>query len=255
MDRRTFIAVTAGAGLAGVSGCVAEASPRPPQVSEEQLDDGGWELLKRETEEVFTQEFAGQEVTATANTELYTNARLSEDLSEKTLDQMNGQIVSFFASRVTFDPDVTNLPGGVGRGEILDQVEDESRKNLRDQMTAAGIEDVEQVDEGSLTVETGEEARQTDFEGVFSFDAIEFPVTDDESIELDGEPMTVNGHLAIWHHEDSVLVAGGAYPAENYDETIEKELSSAIDVTVDIDLGLDPDAMRTELFDLVTTVS
>lgn len=253
MNRRAFIAATVGTGLATTTGCLAGATPGPPDVPDEKINEGGWALVDEGTEEVFSDDFAGHEITATASTEIYDNERLADRLDEQTLGQVNGQLASFFASRVTFDPDLTNLPGGVGREEVVDRVEAESRETLREQLAEAGIEDVERVEEGTLTVDTGDEARRTDVEGLFPFGPIEFPVSEDVSIELEGDELEITGHLAVWHHEDSVLVAGGAYPAESYEETISRELSSAIDVTVEVDLELDPDAYEAALFDLVTS--
>ncbi len=50
-------------------------------------------------------------------------------------------------------------------------------------------------------------------------------------------------------------MAGGAYPAENFARVTEADLSDAISVTIDVDLGLTPDAYREELFELVRNVA
>jgi len=254
MNRRAFIGAAAGVGLAGVSGCVASAQARPPEVPESRLEGGGWTLVREEQRKVFEREYAGQQLTATATTEIYADAAFRKQLAEKTLGQITEAPASFFASRVTFDPDITSLPGGIGRESIVDEIESQSRQQLKDQMRNAGVEDVSQSDAGSFQVQTGEDARQTNFEGVLPFGPIEFPVDDDRTVKIEADEITIKGHLGVWHHGDSVLVAGGAYPGENYARKVSRDVSSAIEVTVDIDLGLTPKQYRDELFGLMTRV-
>jgi len=51
----------------------------------------------------------------------------------------------------------------------------------------------------------------------------------------------------VWNAGDYVVVAGGAYPGENFATTTEKDLSEAITVTVDVDLGLAPSEYEQEV--------
>lgn len=256
MNRRTFLAAAAGAGLVGLSGCItASATQRPPNVPEEYLAENGWEKRDEYTSEVFQREFAGQTVTATASTVVYANAALSAELSEKTLGRLDGQFSTFFASRVTFDPDLTNLPGGVGREEITDRVEENARQTLEDQLEEAELENIRIAGEGNIEVDTGESARRTDYAAEYRYEPLSFPVSEDRSVSVEGGEISVGGLLAVWHHEDAMLVAGGAYPAENFERTVDEELSSAIDITVEVDLGLEPASYEAELRELVTGVN
>ena len=75
-----------------------------------------------------------------------------------------------------------------------------------------------------------------------------------EPITIEGGEIPVAGHLAAWIADDSVLVTGGAYPAANFARQVTESPSAAIDLSVDIDLGLTPDAYRAELFDLMRRV-
>ncbi|MES3159947.1 MAG: DUF6517 family protein [Halorubrum sp.] len=251
MHRRRFIGSAVGVGALTAAGCLASASSRPPNVPESALDDGGWALDESIQEEAFSETVAGQEFTATATTEIYENVPLREELEAKTLGQIASAPVVFFASRVTFDPDLTNLPGGVGRGQIVSEVEANARATLEDQMTADGVENVEVVSEGELAIDTGETARRTDVTGALPFAPVSVPVTDDRRIELETDEVPVAGRLAVWHAEESVLVGGGAFPAENVAETMDEELSAAISVSVEVDLGLTPEEYEAELLDLV----
>ncbi|GAB6879275.1 DUF6517 family protein [Halorubrum gandharaense] len=255
MHRRNFVGTAAGAGLLGLAGCVASASPSPPDVPDDLLAANDWELVDEEQAAAFSESVAGQEITATATTEIYENAPLREDLAEKTLGEVTEGPVTFFASRVTFDPDLTNLPGGVGREQVIDEVEANARDQLTAQMEANGVEGVETVDEGELTVDSGESARRTDMEGVLPFEPISVPVTDDEELAIDEDGIPVAGRLAVWHAEESVLVAGGAFPAENFAADLDEALSSAVSVSIEVDLELDPEQYEDDLLELVRSVA
>lgn len=255
MKRRTFIGAAAGAGLAGLAGCGASASPTPPQVPEERLEEGGWKRTDAFTEEVFEREFAGVTVTATAVTRIYDDAALAAEIEEKTLGAVQAQQASFFATRVTFDPNLADLPGGVGREELIDRTEEEARASFRARLEDAGLTNIEQSGTGTFEPATADvEGRRTDYTADFAFDAMEFPVSEDRTVTVEGGAIGVSGTLAVWVTEEGVLVTGGAHPAENFERTVEEELSEAITVTVDMDLGLTPEEYRTELQGLMTNV-
>lgn len=253
MNRRTFISAAAGTGLVATAGCTASASQRPPAVPEKQLQDD-WELTDEETRTVFDRNVEGVTVTATATTKLYANAALAADLREKTLDSVDGQFGSFFATRVTFDPNLAGLPAGVGVSELVEQTESSARATLEERLRATGLTGVERTAEGNLEVATGETARRTDYTAQFEFADLSFPVAEGRTMTVEGGAIDVAGVLAVWEHDDAVLVAGGAYPAANFERHVERDLSSAIHVSVDVDMGLTPSAYREELVNLISRV-
>ncbi|MGM0605243.1 MAG: hypothetical protein ACQETB_06185 [Halobacteriota archaeon] len=255
MDRRAYIVGAGSIGLIGLAGCIASAKPRPPNVPDESLAGGGWELVDERTEEVLHQSIVGQEYTATATTEVYEDAELAAEISERTMGFFDAQIAMYSASRITFDPDMTNLLAGVGRDRIVSEVETDAASQFESELEDAGVESIERVDEDTITVDTGEDASVTTYAGVFPFDSFAFDVNEAESIEIAGGELAIAGQLAVWHHDDSVLVAGGAYPDENYAEAVSEDVTEGISVRVDVDLGLDPIAYRTELFDLIRAVT
>jgi len=57
--------------------------------------------------------------------------------------------------------------------------------------------------------------------------------------------------IAIWRHDDYIMVAGGVYPAEDYHRVFSEKLSEAIEVTVRINLGINPERYELELKDLI----
>ncbi|WP_089383398.1 twin-arginine translocation signal domain-containing protein [Halorubrum vacuolatum] len=255
MDRRRFLAAAAGSGVAtAVAGCLASASPSPPDVPEDRLESDGWGLVEEEKAEAFSESIAGAELTATATTRTYENEPLRSELAEKTLGEVTDAPVSFFASRITFDPDLTDLPGGVGGGQILDEVETNVRATLEAQMAAHGVEEIEKVGTDTLTVDAGMEARQTDLEGVVPFEPVSFPAADGAPVAIEMDDIVVVGRMAVWRVDGSVLVGGGAFPAENVETSVEEDLSSAISVAIDVDLGLEPDRYAEDLFDLIRAI-
>lgn len=257
MDRRRFLASAAGAGLAGLAGCTeASGSVAPPQVPEERLDEGGWEKQSESEETVFEQSYAGGAVTvsATAFTMVYEDVALRDSVRSKTLGQVQGKFAIFAATRVDISPSLDDLPAGVGQAQILDRVEASARDGFRARMQEAGLTNVARESTGSLTVDTGEDARHTAYSAEFAFDPFSFPVTEDRTITVEGDALAVGGDLAVWKHGDFVLVAGGAYPGQNFSRSIERDLTEAITVSVDIDLGMTPDAYREEVRGLVTGV-
>lgn len=256
MDRRRFVAGVATGGIAGLAGCGAgSATRRPPRVPEEQLESGGWVQTDRLSRQLFEREFAGRTVTAEAVTRLFEDRQLSESISEKSLGQVQGTLAQLFATRAVADPNVADLPGGVGRDELVAQVRSRAEERFKRRLSSAGLEDVGEVGRESMSVETGETAERTDYEATFAIDSLTFPVSDGQAIEIEGAALTVRGHLAVWIHGDGILISGGAYPGENFRREVDEQLSSAISVSVEVDMGLTPAAYRSELLGLIRQVS
>lgn len=257
--RRAFLglaAVTGASALAGCSGAsgTVSAARRPPTVPEERLAAGGWEQLDELTADpAFERDVGPLTVTASTRTRLYEDGELGTEIAEKTLGQADTQFATFFATRVTFDPDLTSLPAGAGRTQLLDQVESQSRTQFRNRLESAGLAPVERSDTGSFDVASGASARLTEYEATYAFEGFSVGVGE-ETITIEGGEITVAGHLAAWIADDSVLVAGGAYPAENFAREVTKSPSEAIELSVDVDLGLTPEAYREELFGLMRRV-
>ena len=255
-DRRTYLGAAAGIGFTALSGCTstATAMKRPPKVPQSKLDDGGWKLLDESTEDpAYEQSVGPATLTATTVTRLYEDAALRADIEEKTLGTASGQFATFFASRVTFDPNLADLP--VGGERILDAVESKARKTFESQLRDAGLEGIEQTGTGTFEVNSGTEARLTGYEAAYPFEGLSIELTPERTLTIAGGDVNVAGHLAVWKNDEAVLLAGGAYPAENFRREVSKSPSAAIDVDVTIDLGLTPEAYRQELFSLIRRVA
>ncbi len=256
MRRRAFLAAAAGAGAVTLAGCsTASGEVSPPSLPNDRLDELGYVEIDQEQETVFEEEYAGIELTASAHTLVYEDRELTEDVAERTLGLVEGPLATFFATRVGFSPEIDDLPGGVGRSQILEEVEKSSKDSFRVQMESYGIENIEEVGEGTLETDSGVDADLTEFTGVFPFDGFAFPVTDDHAVEIDADNVSVDGWLAVWFDGDDTLVAGGVHPAESFEENVSESLSSGIDVEIDVDMGMEPDRYREEIHSLMKAVT
>jgi hypothetical protein len=256
MRRREYLTTTLGLGVAALAGCTTASGSVPsPTVDQSRLSDDGWELTDDVVETVFEREFAGAvTVTATAHTVTYEDRALQAALAEKTLGNIDFAPASFFATRVEFAPSIDRLPAGAGRKELMAEVTPNARDSFEERLGDLGLTDVEERDETTLEIDTGETADAFRYRGTYPFDSFDLQLNADRRLTIEGGELPVDGWLAAWHHDSSVLVSGGGYPAGNVERSVEQSLTSAIDVSVEIDLELEPDAYREDLLALMTGV-
>jgi len=251
MNRRRFIGGVGAVGLGALAGCTnALGTVAPPEVPESRLEEGGWERSDRTEETVLDQSYGPINVTAKSTTLTYSDTALATEVEEKTLGRIEGTLAIYAASHINFDPNLNNLPGDVGRKEVVNEVGTQARSQFAQRMRDQGLENVEEVGEAEFTTDSGKSPGLTTYRGEFPVGTLEFDA-DGETFALDVDTIEVAGDLAVWNEGDFVVVAGGAYPAENYADTVSRDLSDAIDVTVDVDLGLTPDQYRTEVRELM----
>lgn len=257
MRRREYIATTLGLGAAALAGCTTASGSVPaPNVDESRLDDDGWEQTDDVVETVFEREVAGAiTVTATAHTLTYEDRAFQERLAEKTLGNIDFAPASFFATRVEFAPAVDGLPAGAGRKELMAAVTDNAKDSFETRLRDLGLTGVEERDETTVDIDTGETADAYRYRAAYPFDSFDLQFTDETATSIEGGELPVDGWLATWHHDSSVLIAGGGYPAENFERSVDESLTPAIDVSVEIDLELDPDAYEETLLALVAAVA
>ncbi|MFB6070133.1 MAG: hypothetical protein ABEJ76_03845 [Halanaeroarchaeum sp.] len=253
MERREFLAAAGVGTLGALAGCAgAIGAVAPPTVPRDRLERGGWELQSESQRTVFEEQYGPVTVTAKAHSLTYSDVALRRTIAERTLGRVDGRIALFAATRIQFDPDLADVP--LVRDAVLDRTESAARDRFVERMRAAGLQSVERTDTGTFQVETGETARATTYAAEFPVSDIAFQVAEGASITVPVSPLAVEGSLAVWAHGGSVLVAGGAYPAENVSTTVTETLTSAISVTVDVDLGLRPDEYRSEVHSLMRSV-
>lgn len=257
MDRRTYLTTSLGAAALGLSGCssftAAAAAPRPV-VPEDRLQSNGWAETADESGTIFSQDYGPVTVDGVQHTLRYENTALRQVVADRTLGEVDTALAVFFATRIDFSPNLDNLPGGIGRAEIISEVRSSARDQFEQQLRDQGLTDIETTGTESIDIDTGETADTDTIGAVFPFEGLTFDVTDTERVEIPATDVDIEAVLGVWHHGDFVIVSGGAYPAENFAQTTETELSEGITVSVDVDLGLEPERYREAVRSLVAGV-
>jgi hypothetical protein len=254
MQRRSFIAALGAGALATTAGCqTAVGSVALPEVPTEKLQAGGWKKHSEVTDEtVFEQDYDVLTVEAVASSVTYGDKALRTQVSEDTLGAVDTDLALFSATRMDMAPSVDEL--GPIQEQLTDRIQSAAVSQLVDRMAEAGVENVQQTDTGTIEVAGGATADLIELSGTYATPAMEFPVQADRTITIEGTELPIDALLAVWPADGNYLVAGGAYPAANVAQTTETALTDAISVTVDVDLGLRPDAYREELLELVGNV-
>lgn len=264
MDRRDFLR-TAGATAvaASAAGCSTSDSGTDaggngqypyPSIPERALE--GWTLSDRRAEDE-RRRFGGVGLDQHTRTEVYEFSRLSEEVAEKTLEQFKGDLGAFFASRVTFE-------GYASRLVDAERVADEGLEEMTAEMEAMGITDVQETDptDPRPAVTNGQAVRET--VGTYPVEDLsletELPGNARQTFEIEGGEVPVRGVLAAWKTgRRTAYVAGGAYPDGNFARESLVSVTGdgrgdGIDVTVNVDLNLEPEAYREEIVGLVERV-
>ena len=254
MQRRTFLATVGAGTLGALAGCqTAVGAVAPPSVPQENLDDGGWTLREETDDEtVFEETYSVVTVEAVATSRTYADAVLREQVRTDTLGTVDTDLALFSATRVDIAPAVDEL--GPVQSEVAGEIRDHAVSQLRQQLDAAGIQGLEETGTDTLSVAGGHEADLVELQGTYPVSDITFPVQEGTTITIEGGALPIEAPLAVWAADGNYLIAGGAYPAGNFTRETESTLSDAISVSVDVDLGLTPDAYREELLGLVTAV-
>lgn len=267
MQRRQFLGSTAAVGGAALAGRVDEASADepgadvtvrsgegPPTPSVPVADgDGGW-VLDRERSGTFTE--TGMGVTSTGTTVTYVDRALSETLRERTMGTTFPDLRSLFATRVEYSPPVDRLPFGFGRDVVVNRTGSDARERFERRLGDAGLEDVERRGTRDVQIAGGPTTDLLVYDAVYPYDGFEFEAGG-STVSVAGDPVAVEGLLATWYDrsERATFVAGAVNPAEDYERTVDRRLTEAVNLTLDVDLGLTPDAYREESLELIRSVN
>lgn len=260
--RRKFLTTSGAVSLAVLAGCSSPSSTGgntqipAADLPSEYLNQNGWRKTADRTGQVFEENYLAGLVTVTANqhTVIYEDQQLQITVKERTLDNVDTTLRTFFATRTDLDPNLDNLPLGVGLGQILDKTKSSAKDSFEEQLRNAGLSGVSVGGEESLKVVTGETAGLFTYDAQYRYESIRIPVPEADNITIPAGSLTITGLLAVWHHGDYILVSGGVYPAEDFEERVSTEITEAITVTVDIDLGFRPARYKRDLLQLMKSV-
>ena len=262
MERRQFLGSTAAVGGAALAGRVDDRSadvnvqsqngPDPPSVPVEDAD-GGW-VVDRDRSGTFSDRDMG--ITSTGTTVAYVDQGLDETLQERTMGTGFRDVRMFFATRVGYSPSVDRLPFGLGRGAVVNRTEANARDRFEQRLEDAGLEDVERRGTRNIDIHGGPTTDLLLYDAEYPYDGFEFEAGG-STVSVAGDPVAVEGMLATWYdrRERATFVAGAVNPAENYERTVDRRLTEAVNLTLDVDLGLTPEDYREESLELVRSVN
>lgn len=135
-----------------------------------------------------------------------------------------------FATALSFHPP---LPPGIGPAAVFPMIIKEARRSFTTDFQARGFESVDRDRRQRIRTETGDRARLTRYTAAY-------PLADTPA-----ETLQVEGWLAVWTHNDSFRVAGGAYPTTGLSELLAGQESPP-------ETG--PSKLRSDLLDLIRAV-
>lgn len=262
MDRRQFLGSTAAVGGAALAGRVDESSadvnvrsengPEAPSVPVADAD-GGW-VVDRDRSGTFSD--SGMGITSTGTTVAYVDRGLAETLRERTMGTGFRDLRLFFATRIDYSPSVDRLPFGLGRDVVVNRTASNARDRFERRLEDAGLEDVERRETRNVDIDDGPKTGLELYDAAYPYDGFEFEAGG-STVSVAGDPIAVEGLLATWYDRGAraTFVAGAVNPAENYQRTVDRRLTEAVDLTLDVDLGLTPDAYREESLELVRSVN
>lgn len=160
-----------------------------PTVPDDDLADGGWELIDESVETVFKLPTAKVD----GATELYDDVRTRDAAEAATgVDQ---QWRFFFATRLTFKPP---LSPGIGPAMILPTVRSEAQSAFADELRDRGFTAVDRDRTERIRVGTGDRARIRRYTASLALDAVD-------------ATLSIEGWVAVWNGDGFRIVAG-AYP-------------------------------------------
>lgn len=256
-----FVALIA-AGL-GVSHVLRPTETIQPTVPETDLKANGWVKGDETTETVLDDSAGPVNVQAQAATVRYENEALVNDIKETegtveyfgqtTTEPLGDHLGSefdqsmgvFAATKIDVTPHIDELPGGLGRAEVMNPVETQAQEQFEQQLRDAGLENLRQVETATFEIDTGQEATFLEYRATFVFEESSVSIQG-TTVDISGGEIEVGGYLAIWHNGRNVLIAAGAHPDENYADTVTETIQGQ-ELTLSFDLALKPSSLREEV--------
>lgn len=225
---------------------IVSASPNEvpaPLIPKEKLQQYGYVQIDEKESDIKILDFP--EVILIQHLVVYENSQVREDLKRKTLGMVDESVVLFFAVRADIVPDVDNLP--LLRDYVMKIAKESAKEYFEQELRNYGLTNIQLVEEREIIVNTGEKAKVFVYSAEYKIPELSFQLTQDKRISLDAGSLKVAGILAVWHHGDYIIIAGGAYPAENYLKTFKERITEAIEVTIKINLGFQPEKYEEEI--------
>lgn len=264
MERREYlVGLTGGLSLfAGCGGQLSEDSQQQespddvdwPAVQSHHLSD--WERVGKR-EDTYEESQWGIGVTGHIRTYIYENTAVRAEVKEETLGNFDQTLASFFASRI-------DLRGLATRLATKEKIAAQARPSFEDEMTDQGIQNVSEVTPHQPQPEIQDASPLIyEYQGEYPTPEITRSVNIEEigqrELSIESGTLPISGLLAIWKDgSGTAYAAGGAFPAQDYEQTetitITSEEGDGIDIHVSIDLNISPQQLRQQIVDLTESV-
>ncbi|WP_396613986.1 hypothetical protein ACH9L7_19825 (plasmid) [Haloferax sp. S1W] len=248
IGRREFLATSAVAGTGLIAGCGSQIEASPGENSDKDVPapsvdiPDGWEVTTPNSKPIVFVEGKdlGVSWTAVGHTKLYENKKLRERIKQETFGKIDQTLMVAFASRIDFFSSIAHL----GTSFQQETINSEVRSQMRDRMTEFGLTEVTYKGE----VQREEETNPSKFHKWTAYYPVdEIPVNDvdipnveKDSFTIGGKNLKIGGLAGVWKEGKSLLAAGGVYPADYYNERQEWDVSGAIHLSLDIEMGFQP---------------
>lgn len=203
----------------------------------------GWEFRGRSEDRLFDAGVAS----VIGRTVLYADAKIETALDatgagnlldppendDATQDRLVGidTVAPFaFATALSFRPPLTP---GIGPAAVFPMILKEAGRSFAKDFRARGFDSVDRDRRQRIRMETGDRARLINYTAAY-------PLRD-----APAETIHIEGWLAVWIHEGTFRVAGGAYPTTGLTDLLAGQKSSP---------ETDPSTFRSDLLDLIRGV-
>lgn len=254
----------------GASHVLRAARAVQPTVPEGYLERNGWVKTDQTVETVLDGDAGPVDVEAIAATVQYENEALMSDIKDTAVTiEYRGQTTTeplgdylgsefdrsmgvFAATKIDLTPHIDELPGGLGRAEVMDPVVSRGQEQFERWLRDAGLENVRQVQEDTVEVETGQDARFFEYRASFTVGEPDVSLQG-TTITIPGDEIEIAGYLTVWHTGRNILLGAGAHPNVNYSNTITDTVQGE-ELTISFDLDLSPSPLQDEVRGYVTRV-
>lgn len=259
LKRAGPVAAAAVAGMAGCSGLGDAESPDADEVPEGKfleptLSDGASRSVEKTGEIRQVDDVTG--VTAYTAGTIYEVTDLTERVESKTMGTFSDPLMVFFAAKVNIE--------GWGAGLATPRrIAENSKGIVERRLNDQGVEETREV-EPSEPLPDHSPSHSVEFRGSYNTPGFEqtaeLPNGETFPIEIPSQELEIVGMMTVWKQDQgTAVIAGGGYPAENYEasaqSSVTSELGDGIDISVSIDLGLQSESLRRRMIDLAEAVS
>jgi len=258
--RRMLLAATGTTLATSVSGCIssdtnqessdtADIDIAKPVVQSDVLD--GWK--ETETREMKLDSQLG--TTPYVSLRMFKNSEFSNRVKNLTLGEFDNPLAKFFAAHI-------DLRGFTAIGATPERLISPAADRLKTNMKQSGIQDIREVEVGRNVPENAKQTRE--YEGEYHYDGFSATMEDEKAgkitLRVESGSLSVRGLVSAWKEEsDTGFTAGGAYPAEPFQQStttsITGEQGVGLDLTLSANLDFDPSARRAEIITLSDSVT